>query len=70
MAEYTAGGDSTLAHSEVAFYLLDSVPMLLFVIIYVVVWAPKVFEEGIVSRDIAMTSRSDALKAGPGRPIA
>jgi hypothetical protein len=41
--------------------------MLLFVIIYVVAWAPKVFDEGMVSRDIGMVSRAEALKAGPGR---
>lgn len=69
VAEYTAGGDSSLAHSEVAFYLLDTIPMLLFCVIYLVVWAPKVFDTSAVSSSMGSVgmSRAEALKSTPIR---
>jgi hypothetical protein len=69
VAEYTAGGDSSLAHSEVAFYLLDTLPMLLFCVIYLVVWAPNVFDSSTVPNDIYLT-RAEALKSSPYRQTA
>jgi hypothetical protein len=69
VAEYTAGAGSSLAHSEVAFYILDTLPMLLFAIVYLVVWAPKVFEESMVARDISMVSRKEVRKNEPFRHV-
>jgi hypothetical protein len=41
--------------------------MLLFTIIYVVVWAPKVFDESLVSAGSTMISRADAIN-GRSKP--
>jgi hypothetical protein len=69
VAEYTAGARSSLGHSEVAFYILDTLPMLLFAITYLVVWPPKVFDEATIPRDVNMFSRTEALKTGPIRQV-
>lgn len=65
VAEYTAGANSDLAHSEVAFYLLDAVPMLLFVLTFVIIWPPNVFESHTVRPDIHLPARSTGLKREP-----
>ncbi|KAK1921491.1 RTA1 like protein-domain-containing protein [Papiliotrema laurentii] len=51
VAEYTAGGDSTLARSETAFYILDTVPMLCLSLSLLVVWAPAALQ---TSRDSSL----------------
>jgi len=67
VAEYTAGAGSSLAHSEAAFYILDTLPMLLFAIVYLVVWPPKVFEQSMITRNISMVSHSEVRKTEPLR---
>jgi hypothetical protein len=70
VAEYTAGGDSDIAHSEVAFYLLDTIPMLLFTVINVIVWPPNVIDEQVIDTSIDMAGRQSVLKPGPDRQTA
>jgi hypothetical protein len=43
--------------------------MLLFAIVYLVVWPPKVFEERMVTRDISMISRTEVRKNEPFRHV-
>jgi hypothetical protein len=40
-AMLTFSGNSSFAHSEVAFYILDTIPMLFNVLLFVVVWPPR-----------------------------
>lgn len=68
MAEYTARADSSLAHSEVAFYLLDAVPMLLFCLTFIIVWSPKVFEEYYPANSVDLSRRNAEPKLEAGRP--
>ncbi|WVW79663.1 hypothetical protein I302_101632 [Kwoniella bestiolae CBS 10118] len=57
VAEYTCGADSKLAQSEPAFYLLDSVPMLIIVSLFLAFWPPLCLEVPKPSRlnDVQMT---------------
>ncbi|PRP84064.1 putative RTA1-like protein [Planoprotostelium fungivorum] len=40
IAEYMSGGNSKLAHSEIAFYTMDTLMVLINVLVFVVVWPP------------------------------
>ncbi|WWC89071.1 uncharacterized protein L201_003989 [Kwoniella dendrophila CBS 6074] len=44
VAEYTSGADSKVAQSEPAFYILDTLPMLGLISLFVVVWPPSLLE--------------------------
>jgi len=39
---------SSLGHNEPAFYILDTVPMLLIALTFVIVWPPRVFESALL----------------------
>jgi len=43
--------------------------MLLFAIIYLVVWPPKVLEERMMARDVNMVSRSEVMKTAAVRRV-
>ncbi|KAI9632891.1 RTA1 like protein-domain-containing protein, partial [Dioszegia hungarica] len=72
VAEYTSGAKSALGLSETAFYILDALMMLLLIIGFCVVWAPRCLEGKILPSAVDRWSRPggtvemDKVRRQPG----
>ncbi|KIR37603.1 hypothetical protein I310_05843 [Cryptococcus deuterogattii CA1014] len=54
--EYAGGSEGLLTENEVCFYILDTIPMLFLVGIFVFVWPPRCIEEPIgITSPLPMT---------------